>query len=97
MVPVPRELGMNTNRVEYIGHKPVMVHEVLNLLKNLDSGVLIDATFGSGGHSSEILSLYPKFHVIGIDRDLDSIESIYNTLLRQAQILKSEGGYGSTG
>ena len=27
-------------------------------------------------------------------KDLDSIESIYNTLLRQAQILKSEGGYG---
>ncbi len=75
MVPVPRELGMNTNRVEYIGHKPVMVHEVLNLLKNLDSGVLIDATFGSGGHSSEILTLYPKFHIVGIDRDLDSIES----------------------
>jgi len=72
---VPRELGMNTNRVEYIGHKPVMVHEVLNLLKDLDSGVIIDATFGSGGHSSEIFTLYPKFHVIGIDRDLDSIKS----------------------
>ena len=27
-------------------------------------------------------------------QDLDSIEGIYNTLLRQAQILKSEGGYG---
>jgi len=74
MVPVPRELGMNTNRVEYIGHKPVMVDEVINLIKNLDPGVLIDATFGSGGHSSEILNVYPKFNIIGIDRDLDSIE-----------------------
>ncbi len=27
-------------------------------------------------------------------RDLDSIEGIYDTLLRQAKILKSEGGYG---
>ena len=27
-------------------------------------------------------------------KDLDSIEGIYKTLLRQAQILKSEGGYG---
>ena len=27
-------------------------------------------------------------------KDLDSIEGIYTTLLRQAQILKSEGGYG---
>ena len=27
-------------------------------------------------------------------KDLDSIESIYQTLLKQAQILKSEGGYG---
>ena len=27
-------------------------------------------------------------------KDLDSIEGIYNTLLKQAQILKSEGGYG---
>ena len=80
MVPVPRELGMNTNRVEYIGHKPVMVHEVLNLLKNLDPGVLIDATFGSGGHSSEILTLYPKFHIVGIDRDLDSIDSSKSAL-----------------
>ena len=63
MVPVPRELGMNTNRVEYVGHKPVMVDEVINLIKNLDPGVLIDATFGSGGHSSEILNAVSYTHL----------------------------------
>ena len=57
--------------------KPILVKK---LLKNLDPGVVIDATFGSGGHSSEILNVYSNFNIIGIDRDLDSIDSSKSAL-----------------
>ncbi len=75
MVPVPRELGMNTNRVEYRAHKPVLVEEVLNLLEDLSSGALIDATYGSGGHFNLIKSTYSKFQLYGIDRDREAVQS----------------------
>lgn len=52
-----------------------MVDDVLSLVKDLDPGCFIDATFGSGGHSSAIKSTYPKFHIIGIDRDTESVEN----------------------
>ena len=75
MVPVPRELGMNTNRVEYRAHEPVLAEEVLNLLEDLKPGTLIDATYGSGGHFNLIKSKYPKFKLYGIDRDREAVEN----------------------
>ena len=78
MVPVPRELGMNTNGVEYKAHKPVMGKEVLNLLKNLPPGTVIDSTYGSGAHFNLIKSKYPKFKLFGIDRDSEAVLSSNN-------------------
>jgi len=42
--------------------------EGLNLNKK-DSLVVVDGTFGGGGHSSEILKTYPNVKIIGIDQD----------------------------
>jgi len=49
-------------------HKPVLLKEVLEFLNAKKGEVIIDATFGSGGHSEAILQT-SKANVIAIDRD----------------------------
>lgn len=50
-------------------HKPVLLHESLEVL-NLKAGeTFLDGTFGSGGHSREVLRHFPDVHIIGLDRD----------------------------
>ena len=57
-------------------HVPVLLDEsvsALNIEENRN-GIFIDATFGGGGHSREILSrLGPKGKLIAFDRDSDAI------------------------
>lgn len=53
-------------------HFPVMISEVISILKISPGNTYIDCTFGRGGHTSKILSM--GGNVIGIDRDLSSIE-----------------------
>lgn len=52
-------------------HKSVLLKESIEGL-NLspkDKKVVVDGTFGGGGHSIEILKNFPNIHVIGIDQD----------------------------
>ena len=58
-------------------HKPVMLNEAMKYLNVKSNGLYIDATFGAGGHSMEILK-YLNFHgkVIGLDKNL--IHTSYN-------------------
>ena len=49
-------------------HKPVLINEVIQYLSPKDGEVFIDATFGAGGYTREILSA-AKCRVIGIDQD----------------------------
>ena len=57
-------------------HVPVLLNEsvsALNIEENRN-GIFVDATFGGGGHSREILSrLGPKGKLIAFDRDSDAI------------------------
>lgn len=50
-------------------HKSVLLKEIVDSLNLKDESLLIDATFGGGGHSIEILKSYPKAKVIGVDQD----------------------------
>ena len=50
-------------------HLPVMVREVVDLLSPVERGVLVDATFGGGGHTRELLRQLPEISVLAIDRD----------------------------
>lgn len=51
-------------------HKPVLFHEALVSMAILPGGTYIDATFGRGGHSSEITSqLGPEGRLIALDAD----------------------------
>lgn len=56
-------------------HTPVMVREVLQLLRPQPGEVFVDATVGSGGHSVEIAHhLIPGGWLIGIDRDPSALQ-----------------------
>ncbi|MEW6325216.1 MAG: 16S rRNA (cytosine(1402)-N(4))-methyltransferase RsmH [Nitrospirota bacterium] len=53
-----------------IAHRPVMVTEILSVLRPAPTGVYIDATIGEGGHAEAILDASaPSGVVIGLDRD----------------------------
>lgn len=54
-------------------HIPVMLHEAVDALQINKSGTYVDATFGGGGHSREILSrLGPEGRLIAFDQDPDA-------------------------
>ena len=56
-------------------HVPVLFREVIENLNINPSGTYVDATFGGGGHSAEILKNLEDGILIGIDQDLDAIEN----------------------
>jgi 16S rRNA (cytosine1402-N4)-methyltransferase len=55
-------------------HIPVLLDEVLESFKDLDSGFIVDCTLGYAGHSSAIVQKYPQFNLIGIDRDQEALD-----------------------
>jgi 16S rRNA (cytosine1402-N4)-methyltransferase len=63
-------------------HVPVLLGPVLDGLDIKKDGCYVDATFGRGGHSGEILQrLSSSGRLIAIDRDPDAIAAISATLL----------------
>ncbi|MGH7272972.1 MAG: 16S rRNA (cytosine(1402)-N(4))-methyltransferase RsmH [Nitrospiria bacterium] len=58
-----------------VRHIPVLVREVIELLRCRPGGNYVDCTVGEGGHAEEILKASgPDGRLIGIDRDFGSIE-----------------------
>ncbi len=54
-------------------HRPVMAEQVVNLLRPcLRRGVIVDATFGGGGHSKALLAADRRSRVLALDRDPDA-------------------------
>lgn len=65
---------MNVNHINY-EHKPVLLNEVIENLSIKKNGIYVDATFGRGGHSLEILRhLNDEGQLLVIDKDLSAIE-----------------------
>lgn len=57
-------------------HTPVLLDASVSALSIVDDGVYVDATFGGGGHSREILRrLGPKGRLIAFDQDKDALEN----------------------
>ncbi len=50
-------------------HKSVLLKETIEALNLHEDSVIIDATFGGGGHSIEILEKYPNLKIIALDQD----------------------------
>ena len=68
-------------------HNPVLLDESISALIGSPKGIYADATFGGGGHTSEILRrIDPEGRVISFDRDSDAIANKPNddrlTLIR---------------
>ena len=61
-----------TGKVREIGHRPVMVDEVIEALAPQAGEVVIDATFGGGGHAKALLAAAPC-KIWAIDRDPDAV------------------------
>lgn len=54
------------------GHAPVLLEEAMDALALRDGGIYVDATFGGGGYSRQMLSR-AACRVIAFDRDPDAI------------------------
>ena len=60
-------------------HLPVLLEESIDALNIHSDGVFVDATFGGGGHSFEILkNLSNKGSLISFDQDPDSIDNCFD-------------------
>ena len=59
-----------------IYHRPVLTTECIEGLGINPSGVYVDATYGGGGHSNEILKQINNGRLFAFDRDLDSKKNV---------------------
>lgn len=58
-------------------HRPVLLEEAIAALEIVPSGVYVDATFGGGGHSREILKkLGPEGRLIVFDQDKEAEQNL---------------------
>ena len=57
-------------------HQPVLLKESVAGLKIRPDGVYVDATFGGGGHSKEILNCLENGRLIVFDQDEDAVANV---------------------
>jgi 16S rRNA (cytosine1402-N4)-methyltransferase len=76
-----------------VTHVPVLAQEALGGLHVVADGVYVDATFGRGGHSRQILErLGPRGRLIAIDRDPDAVK--VGTAWKDARFTMVQGRFG---
>ena len=69
-----------------VEHIPVMLKEVIESLKNVESPqMIVDATLGLGGYAEEILNVFPATLLVGIDRDEQAISLAQKRLVSFAE------------
>jgi 16S rRNA (cytosine1402-N4)-methyltransferase len=56
-------------------HQPVLLKESIEGLNIIKDGIYVDATFGGGGHSQEILKHLGKGSLIAFDQDQDAMKN----------------------
>lgn len=59
-------------------HNPVLLTESINLLAPEQGGLFVDATFGGGGHSKEILQRLESGMLFAFDKDAEAIGNRIN-------------------
>ena len=50
-------------------HVSVMTSEVVGLLAPIENGLVLDATFGAGGHAQALVDSIPGVQILALDRD----------------------------
>ncbi len=62
-------------------HRPVMLAEVLDVLRPRSGALVVDCTLGFGGHAEELLRrVGPEGRLIGLDVDRNHLESVREKL-----------------
>jgi 16S rRNA (cytosine1402-N4)-methyltransferase len=61
-------------------HRPVMVSEVVALLRPSPPGWLLDATLGGAGHARALLDAAPHLSLLGIDQDPTAVAAAERAL-----------------
>ncbi|HEY2813328.1 MAG TPA: 16S rRNA (cytosine(1402)-N(4))-methyltransferase RsmH [Acidimicrobiales bacterium] len=61
-------------------HRSVMIDEVVELLRPVPPGLVVDATVGAGGHAAALLAELSQVTLLGLDQDGDAIEAAAATL-----------------
>ncbi|OGD63962.1 16S rRNA (cytosine(1402)-N(4))-methyltransferase [Candidatus Berkelbacteria bacterium RIFOXYA2_FULL_43_10] len=80
-------------------HQPVMVDEVLQLLKPERGGVFVDCTLGGGRHARALLEQFKaknskcKIKVFGIDRDAEAIEHAKERLNKYDNVILAKDNF----
>jgi 16S rRNA (cytosine1402-N4)-methyltransferase len=80
---------------EEVEHVPVLRDEVVTAFRPLQSGLVVDATLGYGGHSEALLRALPGLSIIAFDRDEAAIASSRERLApfgSRVQIVHGEFG-----
>jgi len=77
-----------------IGHKPVLLDEVIEALNIRADGFYIDGTFGRGGHSREIIKrLGPEGRLLAFDKDPDAVMSVGSDLIQDERFEIIKGSF----
>lgn len=86
-------------------HQPVLVQQVVELLRPCQRGLVVDATVGLGGHAEALLRAFPEVRVLGLDVDPQAlayaqtrlspyqprVELVRASYSRLAQLLQERG------
>lgn len=73
-------------------HKSVMKNEVLENMLFKNSGIFVDCTLGSGGHSLSILNQMQSGKLVCIDSDIQAVND-FKTLLTQEGYIQTESKF----
>ena len=65
---------------EAFRHRPVMVDEVVELMRTVPPGVVVDATVGAAGHAKALLEARSDLRLVGLDRDGDAVAAATEAL-----------------
>ncbi len=76
-------------------HVPVLLAEVLSVLKPRKGAAVVDCTIGLGGHAAALLTkIGPKGCLIGMDLDLANLETA-RTLLKGKNVLLNHSNFAA--
>ena len=74
-------------------HKPVMVNEIIKLTEPKKDSIIIDATFGFGGHSKAFYEIIENGLIIGFEKNEMTYEIVKEMFKDYSRILIYNVGY----
>ncbi len=63
-----------------------MLDEIVECFATVPPGVIVDATFGLGGHAIAILHAYPNLQILGLDQDAEAIANAEKLIAQDSSL-----------